>query len=509
MRKLNQAMMTIAAASLLTAAPLWADGTAAVFASSQTTSDAALNDVIKKSLDQLSSLLPYMKELPVQTVKLTEDSSTVVITRTPEKAKLPEMTIFLKKTGEIESFSLENDVDDKDKKLSLEDQKKKAEAFLTAAHQKGLVECSLEELQYNETASKSLKGAMFTRVINGLPVEQKKVSVYLDAAGNVVDFSNEASLNGKSDPSKFPSPSEALSPEQAKQALTKMMKPFYRLVGPDKTPTLVYQVAGSGYMDAKTGSWVDTEHAKFKSFTGEFFFDVPVAPSKQPLTARSKEEAAAILQKVLGFDLTGAAFSEQNTSVLGKSYKEYRWTKDKESYLVTVDPTSGQVSSAGLDTDEDAVQPPASSKISLEDAKKAAVQLVQPFLDSDTKTVVLETRMYNEPQGHYNFQVYPATNGIPFAEKSYHVSINSETGKPIRLVGPSVDDKVALPDPKNAISAEQAMQEYLKHHPLQLTYFYPVKNSKKADQPVLVYKAQINPDVPEYVDAMTGKIVSR
>jgi hypothetical protein len=505
MKKLNQAMLTIAAASLLSASPLWAAGTTAVYASSP----APLNDVIQKNLEQLSTLLPYMKELPVQTVEMAADSSTVVITRKAEKAKLPEMTIFMQKTGEIKSFSLDSGANEMDQELSLGEQKKKAEAFLTAAHQKGLVDCSLAELQYNEASSKSLNGAVFAKSINRIPVEQKKVFVSLDGAGNVVEFSNEASLNGSPDPSKLPSPSEAMSPEQAKQAMTNMMKPFYRLTGPDKTPSLVYQVVGSGYMDAKTGSWVDTEHAKFKSFTGEFFYDIPVAPPGQPLAARSKEEAASILQNVFGFELAGASFSEQNGSAAGKSYKEYRWTKNNENRFVTVDPTSGLVFSAGLDTGEDSVQPPASSKISLEDAKKAAVQLIQPFLDPDSKAVVLETRLYIEPQGHFNFAVYPATNGIPFVEKAFQVTINSDTGKPIRLIGPSVRDKFALPDPKNAISAEQAMQEYLKYHPLELTYFYPINQSKQADQPVLVYKAQINPDVLEVVDAVTGKIVPR
>lgn len=45
MKKLNQAMLTIAAASLLSASPLWAAGTSAVYASSP----APLNDVIQKT----------------------------------------------------------------------------------------------------------------------------------------------------------------------------------------------------------------------------------------------------------------------------------------------------------------------------------------------------------------------------------------------------------------------------------------------------------------------------
>ncbi|WP_243013817.1 hypothetical protein [Brevibacillus borstelensis] len=125
MKKLNQAMLTIAAASLLSASPLWAAGTTAVYASSP----APLNDVIQKNLEQLSTLLPYMKELPVQTVEMAADSSTVVITRKAEKAKLPEMTIFMQKTGEIKSFSLDSGANEMDQELSLGEQKKKAERF--------------------------------------------------------------------------------------------------------------------------------------------------------------------------------------------------------------------------------------------------------------------------------------------------------------------------------------------------------------------------------------------
>lgn len=99
MKKINQAMFSLVAASLVVGTPVWAVeqnpskvDKATVIAENETT-----KKLIQKSLDNLAEVLPYMKEFTVQEMDIDEHDVVVVTLKKDTAKSSPKMEIFLDK----------------------------------------------------------------------------------------------------------------------------------------------------------------------------------------------------------------------------------------------------------------------------------------------------------------------------------------------------------------------------------------------------------------------------
>ncbi|MCM3140935.1 YcdB/YcdC domain-containing protein [Brevibacillus sp. MER 51] len=501
MRMRNRAIMTCIAASVVATTPIWMSEPG--FAAGKTkTVDSTKIDNINKTIDKLSKALPYMKELPDQTMDINEKSGVVVVTRKNKAdSSAPQLTVYLdRSSGEINSFDLEMEIPDKEDKLSLDVQKEKAQAFL-----KELFGQLATELQFDESESKRINEVVFRRVINGVPYLGQNVFINVNSQGQIASFSNDENISSLTDVSTFPEPTKAISLEQAEKALTNMMKLVYRLGPSGSDPILTYQPIWSGYMDAKTGRSLDTRSAQYQPLSGQLSPAIPVTPANQKVVAKNKDEAVALLKSIVGFDPTGAAFSEQSFSDRPREgMKEYRWQKGEQSGIVVVQEKTGQVTSVGV---EAKTERKVTKKVTREDAQRTAVQLLQTYLDTDTKMIVSEVNSYYSQGDPYTFTFYPTVHEIPIVDQAYSVTIHGETGKPVQLSGEFGHSKLNFPNPAKAVSAEQAAKEYLKYHPLKLVYMKPIIGGQKADLPVLAYITERNEQAGDSIDAFTGQII--
>lgn len=503
MKKWNRAAMSVMAAALLTATPAWAAQAGNTSASRTGAAvDATTQAMAQKTIDKLLALLPYMKELSVQKMDIDETSDVVVVERKKvDGKKTPLMTIFLdKKTGDINSFGYETD-EREDKELPLDVQKEKADAFL-----KAFLGDAAKMYQYHPQKSEQLGGPEYRLVINGVPHHDEKMLLGLNGKGEVVSLiSNVGQISKQIDPASLPKPEEAMSLDEAEKAVVGLMTPVYRSNKDRSGLMLTYQVSWSGFLDAKSGKSVETEHARFYRDPNLSAPAIPVSPQGQKLTAKDKDEAASHLKNLVGFDSTGATFTEKvPENEPNGDMKEFQWKKGDQVASVQVKTTNGQVVALYLELD-DSKEP--SKKVSIEDAQKTALQVLQTYLHTDTKAVAMDKDFLLKQSDHYIFKFFNTINGIPVADQSYTVEINSETGKFMGLSGEFDPSAVTYPDPAKAVSPEKAAKEYLKHHPLELMYYAPVIDRKSSESTMLVYKPQENDDVLEYVDALTGESI--
>ncbi|GIO07115.1 hypothetical protein J31TS6_31430 [Brevibacillus reuszeri] len=496
MKKWNRAVMSIIAVTLLTASPAWA---AEAGKQSVNSEEALAQGVAQKSIDKLAELLPYMKQLPVQKMRLDVESDVIVVERKKlEEDQSAAMTIYLdKKTGSIKSFDYESDERDADE-LPLDVRKEKADAFL-----KGLLGKDAEGYQFDFQKSENIGDVIYQWVVNGIPFDDRSLLVGVNGKGEVIMLMAD---RPPSVPPSLPNPDEAISLAQAQKAVADRMTPAYRPQKDGSGMMLTYHVSWSGVLDAKTGQSVETEHAKFYSQPNLSTPLIPVSPQSKALIARNKGEAATLLKNLIGFDTADATYVERSPEEgpYGK-VQDYIWKKGNQIAKVSVKQGNGQVIALNLEAANYSVP---TQKFELDAAKKTAVQVLQTYLNAETKAVALDADSHLRENTSYNFIFYGTHNGLPVLNQMYQVTLNKETGKLIGLSGDfSQSGNVMYPDPTKIVSREQAALEYLKHHPLQMMYFAPVIDSKRSATPLLVYKSGVNKDVLEYVDAVSGKSI--
>ncbi|WP_242771836.1 YcdB/YcdC domain-containing protein [Brevibacillus parabrevis] len=500
MKKWNSAVMSIVAATLLAASPAWAVQASAKSADS---SAAQAQGAAQQTIAKLEKLLPYMEQLPVEKVSLDEDSAVIVVERRKlEEDKEAAMTIYLnKQTGSIQSFEYAAD-DAGDEELSPDEQKKKADVFL-----RELLGDVAEGYQFDAKRSEELGTPSYQLVVNGIPFFERNLLVSVNGNGEVSGLMANAASNPLSS-ANLPKKEEAISVAQAEKAIAERMTPAYRLQKDGKSMMLTYHVSWSGMLDAKTGQSVETQHSQFyyePDLSGAL---LPVSSQGKTLTAKDKAEAAALLKTIIGFNTEDATYVERaaEDTPEGK-VQNYVWKKGTFVANVSVKAATGQVIDVSLEPSQ-YVEP--KQKVTVEAARKAAVQVLQVYLDKETKAVALDASSYLKDPNAYRFTFYRTQNGLPVLNHAYQVTIDKETGKVIGLFGEfSKPANVAYPDPANIVPREQAAKEYLKHHPLSLVYLEPVLDGKRQPNPLLVYKSAKSESVQEYVDAVTGSSIPR
>lgn len=499
MKKWNRAVMSIIAVTLLTASPTWAAEAGKQSANSE---EALAQGVAQQSIDKLAELLPYMKQLPVQKMRLDVESDVIVVERKKlEEDQSAAMTIYLnKKTGSIQSFEYQGDEMDTGE-LPLDVRKEKADAFL-----KGLLGKGAEGYQFDFQKSEKIGDVIYQLIVNGIPFDDRSLLVGVNGKGEVIMLMGDRESLPPSASASLPKPEEAISLMQAQKAVIDHMTPAYRLQKDGSGMMLTYHVSWSGVLDAKTGQSVETEHAKFNSQPNLFGPLIPVSPQNKELIAKDKAEAAILLKNLVGFDTADASYVERapEDGPNGK-VQDYIWKKGNQLAKISIKQTNGQVIDVSLEAAKSSVP---KQKIALEAAKKTAVQVLQAYLDMGAKAVAVDADSHLRDNMAYSFTFYRTQNGLPVLNHLYQVTIDKETGRLIGLSGDfSPPATISYPDPTKIVSREQAAKEYLKNHPLHLMYLTPVIDSIRQAHSLLVYKPVPNKDVLEYLDAVTGKSI--
>ncbi|MGC5324834.1 YcdB/YcdC domain-containing protein [Brevibacillus sp. SYSU BS000544] len=571
MKKWNRAVLSVVAASLLLATPVWANtnpGQGMPPANEET----QFPPEMQKALQKVYGIAPHIKELKLQHVNFQKgneyapDAWYLHFTNAPQNLAPNDTkeyafaTVELDaKTGELRRMYSDNPVKRTEEHVSSEAAKEKAKDFL--AQVRGNVEGKYQVndlVFHNKIGSKKQDGTMtfwrtslvqFDRLVNGIPLANNGITITLDGHGNVTGY--EPYGRNNLDITKFPKPTDVISKAKAEEAYLKNAKARldyngffpkdwfnYDPSASDTMAVLKYSISTEFMIDAKSGKAV----TNFVPFT-------PIEPEKTPmngkgkkLIAKNKEEIVKLLADHFQVNMSGLAFTE-NPDIDGpvnSKIKYYAWQStpvknekgevsyEKMIYVhVAVQEDTGEVLSFNLQR-EWAPENNNGVKVSKEEAMKKAVAALNEFLDPSIKE--LELSFVYDPQNiaivpdwvdqetkesakkyvtpEYAFNFQGLHNGVPVEERRYFVRVDAITGDVIGFGVPQQDVfKTKLPDNKNIITADEAAKTFLKENPLRLTYTWPEYNNQLAPAPLLVYSPQYV-GYPGYVDALTGKINS-
>jgi len=360
--------------------------------------------------------------------------------------------------------------------------KEKADAFM----KKWLGSESAGEYKMEDKAGKNVlgqKAAHFSRVVNGLKVEGDGYLVTVTADGSIARFDETWDSQGKyAAKAQFPNPSNVLPKAKVEEALAGYMKLGFASDG-----KLNYAPIFSGYIDAATGKEM------VKSYVSPA---IPVKAGSKSLSAKTPQEVSKLVAEHFGMKLTFKAGSESGGELLYSAVAS-------DGSNVSVLTKKGELVSYSLFKNnlESSARQPAYTE---EKAQEKAVRFVQAYLHSSVKEVqVLQTQASLLGSTEYSFQFHPVHHGIPVLDQYYEIGIDKQSGAIVRyLTYNHKASPLSLTKPQGFVEAKQAAAEYVKHHPYELKYVYPMVDGKTSAKPVLVYR--INTD--SYVDAHTGKL---
>lgn len=237
-------MAIVMSASLLSATP--------VIASEKTSSNKTISYASIGILDSLKELLPELKDYHILEVGLGKDGFEngviyMLVGKSDEKKDQAQLTIDLK-TAEITDYSGYKDSPPASDSLAA----KKASAFL-----KKLVGNDRRNYVVKDT---QLGTVIYCKTVKGIPFVDAGYSIFVDSNGRIYGF--HKNWNGEVYVERdFPSPSKAISKEEAKKSLPEYLKnsplQLVYMIKSDKKPHLIYKVIS------------DIEYATIDAITGE------------------------------------------------------------------------------------------------------------------------------------------------------------------------------------------------------------------------------------------------
>lgn len=381
------------------------------------------------------------------------------------------------------------------------------------------------------------RSVSFDYLVNGIPFLNQELRVDVDAAGHITGYYRQKIDN--LDTSVFPDPAKAISQQEATGIFNQMIQmklnyiqcqplQFGRRAEPRETrPVLMYAPEFASSIDALSGEPVQ-EMGNLASQSER----VRLIGTGKQLLARTKEEAAKILVEEFKMDMGTMEFNHiyeyeyKDTFQGAAKYKDFSWRTANEPEdgndikyvnLHTV-ADSGEVLRLSVQDQSKAVK---EERVSKELIRQRALQFIQRYLaagstemdlvsyDFDTVPAWFDQKRKNkeellEPVSHFWF--YPLYQGIPVSDGGYFVSVNNLTGEVVGYAKGGLDPSVRLSDKQGIVTAEVAKAEYLKTHPLYLTYFWPEWFGQRAPAPYLVYMPKPQRGVT-YIDALTGQSV--
>jgi len=342
--------------------------------------------------------------------------------------------------------------------------------------------------------------------VNGVPFENNRVSVSVDAMGRVIQFRSSFAF----DSAKLPARLGFISPKLAAEKFASYTKLELRYWSPEpgKVPyTLEYYPAALAAVDAFTGQAylpVDIEQMK-----GDGKILNTQGKGMLPLYAKSREEAQSIVERVLGISLKGLQLLSppQHPSEAGaeESHWNFTWIQPSDAgETLAVDAmfnaATGQLLAASVNK-----RPETGKKHTLESARQEALRYLEQALPSGsypmTQVLMYDPQAslhlpdwYDVSQGQpvkvdasFNYMFEAAHDGIPVAGRSYGVSLNT-SGELLALQLPDLSEKATYASRDSVPAPAEAKAKFLQSHPLELVYDWQQVGDQIAPQGRLIYQ---------------------
>lgn len=557
MKKINQSVMTVVAACLLAATPIWTvPANAANGTQEQQSQQKEFSKEVQNTLDKLKEAIPELKKLRMksktertQSIHYSHPVWDVILTDEPETGA--EQNSFAYTTARIVIDSQKGrllylDVQNPawasaaypDEKLARE----KADAFLASMIGKDVSQFKQSKLMSRGKAGMSdekgttLEWARSTvhyqPLINQIPVEDHALSVSVDHAGHIIRY--DAYNLVSPDEAKWPDPKQAIPLEKAKQVYQDKLKMELQYVAEqplsysapgnvnEKKPMLTYQPNEVRTIDALTGEVLDQPAQQAKE-------NVQVKGEGKSVKIASQKEAEQWLKSQFGIDVSGAIFEyddhKDNLQRGLQTIESYIWDFSKkddhafDTISLTTDAASDRLIAFHLNLREGQEQ---KNKISVEEAKKKALAVLQPYLDPAVTELTLFTFAYDDkaipawvdksklrPRNEWRtvpFHFEGKRNGIPVSDEFYQVEIDLVTGAVTELNLHPLHPDIVLPAATKLVSAQEAKETYQKEVELELVYYWEHYEDQRAPEPKLVYQPKREGSY-RFVDATTGKLI--
>jgi Zn-dependent metalloprotease len=475
-------------ASLAVAAPLQVSANQPLPAAGKTVQVQvvpALMEQADKALEQAKKMLPYLDQYPYKVVEPGEGGQVVVVLQQSKETPFPRISLYVDgSTGEWKGFHRMNGGTTPPSTYSLDKAIEKATAFMKKWYGEGM-----GDYQYNPSLTASADSIVFSRGVNGIPLQNDSVMIDVDSSGEIVGKTVMASLAPSRDKYVFPKPEGVITKDQAEKELAQYLRLQYETK--EGSAALRYTFAFSGELDAKTGK--DTGENSYHKI-------IQVQPKGEAPVAKNAAEAAAFLAK-RGIQTEGAVASEDIMEKFNR--KTIEWTKDEERIATVVIDTKTNSLLSYENTAHVIAGGSKEKKITAEQALQTAIKEIETYLPASEKEVMLlESPRYMKHGNTYRAEFALLHEGIPVREWRYEVNVDAETGKVIKT-SLSVRKQVNFPKADQAIDPAEAAAHYVKEFPLTLVYTL----GETDQQARLVYKAA---DVVrgQRVDAVTGKVLS-
>ncbi|MEK3741548.1 YcdB/YcdC domain-containing protein [Brevibacillus sp. FSL K6-0770] len=562
MKRINQSVMTIVAACLLAATPMWTETSraeAANIAKEQQAKKSEISKEVQSSLDKLFEQMPELKTLRLEEKFLKESNFrdypnpvwNVMLTNRPETGAEKNRTEYATasieldaQTGRLLFLDIRNpdwaSANYPDEKLARE----KADEFL---HKwLGKETSSLKQSQAmgrgkagrgsGETGKMiewARSSVYYQTLINEIPLNDYSLVVSVDHAGHIVRY--DAYRQIQPDEAKWPAPEKAISPDKAKQLYQEQLKMQLEYVaeqptayaGPgrpsEKKPMLIYQANEPFGIDAVTGKVVGEDKIPEQQ-------SVRVKGGGKSVKIASKAEGEQWLKEQFGIDVAGADFEyddhKENLTDGLQQIESYHWlnfsgksASSFDSISLTTDAVSDRLIGFNLHLPDGRKQ---GKTISIEEAKKKAIAALEPYVDPSLAELTLFVRTdeaeipdwvdksklhkQDEPQ-EYSFHFQGKRDGIPVSDEFYGVEINKETGAIAGLNLHPIQPGIVLPDAGKIVSEQEAKEAYQQEVELELNYYWDQYEGQRAPEPQLIYQTK-EKNSYRFIDATTGKIIT-
>lgn len=454
-RTTNKTVLSLMAALMLSSTPVWASAKTVSDETGKVQTLQELNKVMKKSVQQLTEILPELEELTrIEVLPYSEGKTKVVLSKVKGK-KFPSAVIILdSESGVIQKFDIRKEDVYSDEPADKEMAKEKGEAFLKKLLGDDADQYTVRErigIGGGDGASDrhAWINISFNRVLNGIELKDDQYYLQVNPNGDIIGMEKRTPASSDED---LPNPQKLISEEQAEEALANIIFPFIS----SDDGRVVYFFPATPYVNAETGE-------KISTFQDTSYSDPYQAnQSGKKLVAKSADEAAEALQSVLGFDVTGLTLVEKES----KGNKIYSWYKNKEA-VASVETKDNQVLDIAI---EDENKNATKAKISPEEGQKLAVETIQKYLGDDVEELINKSWKTNkDPDIVIHYQINQAHAGILVLDRSYLVTVNRATGKVTGISGLG-ETSEKLPDKDSIIDAETATKAFLKETPLKLVY---------------------------------------
>ncbi|MEM5244817.1 S-layer homology domain-containing protein [Thermoanaerobacter sp. CM-CNRG TB177] len=222
-------------------------------------------------------------------------------------------------------------------------------------------------------------------------------------------------------------------------------------------------------------------------------------------TKISLKQAIEIAKEKLDISNSGYDFNSNYYEYNNKKFWNLMWSSStKGDISVTIDGDTGEITNY-YSWSPIAQEQPKIPKYTRDEAKKVAIEFLQkvaPEKFKQTKEQINNNNYgYNEYYSYdYNFTFERVVNGMPFPYNALYVTVNKNTLK-VTSYSLSWED-YSFPDPKAAISKDEAIKIFKEKIGLKLQYNL-VYNQVYGNEPQVILVYGIYQNAP--IDAITGE----